>query len=432
MTEAPHLQHDLAEFERRLGRLRQAALGPDGAPSAARAALETDEEELRGLVEQSRWWPARSPGGPEQGHEALPVAVVVTDGEGMITSANGHALDLLGLRAGIAVGKPLPDCVALHSRPLMRTVLRALGADGSHQVVRLQLTPRDGEPREATVAVSAADSSSGTILRWVLVPDAGQPGREGVAGDRVVVRPDDLDVLAVGAAFAELARVPEDGQEPGRTPYERIADLASAAVPGAAHVSVAGWNDRGEPAALSATSAWSVELNAAQARLDEGPAVDALRLGAALSAVEADAARLWPRWVTAVDPCPRAVLALPLTDGKEVVGTIAVYSHPDEAADPAAHLTALAPKLGTYAAAAGAAVGVARRLQESRRHVRQLREALESRPVIDQAKGIIMVQRGCSADEAFAALVEVSQRRNVRVRLVAQQLVDSVTARRRH
>ncbi|MEU4245871.1 ANTAR domain-containing protein [Amycolatopsis sp. NPDC026612] len=57
----------------------------------------------------------------------------------------------------------------------------------------------------------------------------------------------------------------------------------------------------------------------------------------------------------------------------------------------------------------------------------QLREALRTRPVIDQAKGILMAQHRCSADEAFDMLRQRSQVTNTKLREVAQALVDDVT-----
>lgn len=49
--------------------------------------------------------------------------------------------------------------------------------------------------------------------------------------------------------------------------------------------------------------------------------------------------------------------------------------------------------------------------------------ALTSRAVIDQAKGIIMATRACSAPEAFEILVSMSSRQNRKLRDVAAQLV---------
>lgn len=53
----------------------------------------------------------------------------------------------------------------------------------------------------------------------------------------------------------------------------------------------------------------------------------------------------------------------------------------------------------------------------------QLEQALESRSVIDQAKGVLAVAGGYDPDEAFDALRAVSQRRNVRVKVVADEVV---------
>jgi len=53
----------------------------------------------------------------------------------------------------------------------------------------------------------------------------------------------------------------------------------------------------------------------------------------------------------------------------------------------------------------------------------QLREALSSQPVIEQAKGMVMLLRGCTAAQAFGVLVTVSQRTNVKLRAVAAVVV---------
>ncbi|MEA2505877.1 MAG: hypothetical protein QOH48_495 [Actinomycetota bacterium] len=54
--------------------------------------------------------------------------------------------------------------------------------------------------------------------------------------------------------------------------------------------------------------------------------------------------------------------------------------------------------------------------------------AVENRDLIGQAKGILMEREGCSADEAFRMLVEASQRANIKVVNIADEIVRS-TAR---
>jgi two-component system, response regulator / RNA-binding antiterminator len=53
----------------------------------------------------------------------------------------------------------------------------------------------------------------------------------------------------------------------------------------------------------------------------------------------------------------------------------------------------------------------------------RMRAKLDTMPVIEQAKGIIMAQSDCSQDEAFELLRRASQRTNVPVRELAAQIV---------
>lgn len=64
-----------------------------------------------------------------------------------------------------------------------------------------------------------------------------------------------------------------------------------------------------------------------------------------------------------------------------------------------------------------------RALSDSVREVEQLRRALTSRATIDQAKGILMARRRIDADEAFRALVVMSNQTNVPLADVAKALV---------
>lgn len=54
---------------------------------------------------------------------------------------------------------------------------------------------------------------------------------------------------------------------------------------------------------------------------------------------------------------------------------------------------------------------------------------LESLPVIEQAKGVLMAQSGCTPEEAFQMLRRASQRTNVRVRDLAAEIVEGAAKR---
>jgi PAS domain S-box-containing protein len=58
-----------------------------------------------------------------------------------------------------------------------------------------------------------------------------------------------------------------------------------------------------------------------------------------------------------------------------------------------------------------------------------IRAAAASRGTIEQAKGVVMAVHGGAPDDAFAVLREAGSRRETRLRVVAEQLVDAVAAR---
>ena len=55
-------------------------------------------------------------------------------------------------------------------------------------------------------------------------------------------------------------------------------------------------------------------------------------------------------------------------------------------------------------------------------------EAMQSRAVIEQAKGMLMAEQHITADQAFAQIVELSQDANVKVRDIALEIVQKRSA----
>jgi AmiR/NasT family two-component response regulator len=60
---------------------------------------------------------------------------------------------------------------------------------------------------------------------------------------------------------------------------------------------------------------------------------------------------------------------------------------------------------------------------------RQLGRAMESRAVIDQARGMVMALAPCSSEKAWDLLVGVSQHCNIKLRDVAAALVATTKGR---
>ncbi|TQL22649.1 ANTAR domain-containing response regulator [Streptomyces sp. SLBN-134] len=68
------------------------------------------------------------------------------------------------------------------------------------------------------------------------------------------------------------------------------------------------------------------------------------------------------------------------------------------------------------------------RLHLLREEVEQLRQAIATRPVIDQARGVLMATYGCTSDEAWHILREASQLSNTKLHAVAEALTVSAQA----
>jgi anti-anti-sigma factor len=68
--------------------------------------------------------------------------------------------------------------------------------------------------------------------------------------------------------------------------------------------------------------------------------------------------------------------------------------------------------------------------EDLRTEVGQLRRAMETRPVIDMARGLLMASFALTPEEAWGVLVEVSQHTNTKLRHLAQILLDTVTGSR--
>ena len=58
----------------------------------------------------------------------------------------------------------------------------------------------------------------------------------------------------------------------------------------------------------------------------------------------------------------------------------------------------------------------------------RLQARLDTMPVIEQAKGILMAQYRCRPEEAFDLLRRASQRANVKVNVLAAQIVEQIAS----
>jgi hypothetical protein len=114
----------------------------------------------------------------------------------------------------------------------------------------------------------------------------------------------------------------------------------------------------------------------------------------------------------------RCVLSVAVPDVRGVRASLTAYGA-DECFGPEHRLL-----VSGFAAHAASAVCNAASLAAAVELADQLRSAMESRATIEQAKGMIMGRRGCTADEAFDELRAASTRSNRKLRDIARSLVD--------
>ncbi|MGY1779910.1 ANTAR domain-containing protein [Geodermatophilus sp. SYSU D01036] len=221
-------------------------------------------------------------------------------------------------------------------------------------------------------------------------------------------------------ALLELSRVGLDPSSLTAT-LTRVAQLAVASLAGTAQASVTLVRSAGA-VTVGVTGPAAAELDERQYDAGFGPCTDAAVSGSTVTipdtATEAgyrDFAALARRHGVT------GVLSVGMPIDHRVVGSLNLYRTDGGTFDDAALETAR-----TFARfAAGAVVHAATRAgaEELSRH---LRRAMQSRAVIEQAKGVLMGRHGCTGDEAFAMLASQSQRRNRKLREVAAELVAAV------
>jgi hypothetical protein len=198
-------------------------------------------------------------------------------------------------------------------------------------------------------------------------------------------------------------------------------------LPGTDAASVMILNAEGRFRTPAQSGALALRLDEAQLNAGEGPCLDATRTGG-LGIARCDdlaAGSPWPVFgAAAVRAGVRSVLSVGLfPDGDPPrLGALTFYARrPLVLADADLDLaTVLAAHLAT-------ALVALHRVEESREDVVNLRQALLSRDVIGQAKGILMAQRRISAEEAFEALSSASQRLNAKLRDIADRVVSLAT-----
>jgi GAF domain-containing protein len=234
-----------------------------------------------------------------------------------------------------------------------------------------------------------------------------------VTGTHVANYPDHLS-----EGIAELSRLLVNEEALDDT-LQRVADLACRNIGGADVAGVTLLRD-GKPTTTVYTDPTSPRIDSAQYETGNGPCLDAFRKQRVFRIESTAEDEHWPAFSqAAAEHGIRSTISLPLGVRGNGIGALNLYSRKPAAFSEDSEQVGL-----QFAQQASVALANAQLYDSAYRMTQQLQEALTSRAVIDQAKGMLMAQHGIGADEAFDVLRTTSQRENRKLRDLAKEMVD--------
>jgi GAF domain-containing protein len=222
-----------------------------------------------------------------------------------------------------------------------------------------------------------------------------------------------------GWALTELSRI-SLGDQPLSATLTRVAELARESIPGTTAASVT-LVERGSPRSVGLTGPLAAALDERQYETGFGPCLEAAVTGAPVvieDTADEDVYRDFAALARRLGVTSVLSVGLPLDH--RVVGSLNIYRTDGRLDERATELAR------DFARNAATVVDNAAEYAGATDLVGHLRIALQSRAVIEQAKGVLMERHRCSADEAFHRLAIQSQREGRKLRQVAAELVATV------
>jgi GAF domain-containing protein len=201
---------------------------------------------------------------------------------------------------------------------------------------------------------------------------------------------------------------------------QTVAELARSAMEGDTEASVT-LIVKDRPTTVASTGQLALDLDETQYERDQGPCLHAARSGELIEIADTRTDTRWPEYTSrAAEQGNLSSLSVPLQidEFEQVSGALNIYAKESGAFDEGSRSVAQA--FGPYAAVAA---GNLYAYQNARDMADNLQAALESRAVIDQAKGVLMERYKLSAEQAFQVLAQASMNANRKVRDIADHLV---------
>jgi GAF domain-containing protein len=201
---------------------------------------------------------------------------------------------------------------------------------------------------------------------------------------------------------------------------QTVAEQVKAVLPGDLEASVT-LLVKDAPTTVACTGQLALDLDEVQYERGYGPCLHAARAGEVTEIVDTRAGGRWPDYARrAAEHGNLSSLSIPLLidQDDEVSGALNLYARKPSAFDEDTRAAALA--FGPYAAVAA---GNVRAYQSARTRADDLEAAMQSRAVIEQAKGVLIERYKIVPDHAFRLLALASMNANRKLRDVADDLV---------
>lgn len=224
-------------------------------------------------------------------------------------------------------------------------------------------------------------------------------------------------------AFAELGRI-KLAETDLEGVLRQVASLAQRTIEGVNEASVT--LVRGRNAHTAAfTGELARTLDERQYEQGSGPCLDAAAAAAVVSVPDLTGEHRWPHYIpAALEAGVGSSLSVGLPIHENVTGALNLYATKPGTLDEDAVVLAQ-----TFSGYAAVALANAHLYDATATLAQHMQAAMEHRAVIEQAKGIVMAQLHCTADEAFATLSKMSQDANRKLHDIATTLVSKTEHR---
>ena len=208
-----------------------------------------------------------------------------------------------------------------------------------------------------------------------------------------------------------------DSEDAFERTLHTIVDLSVSTLPGCDSSGIT-LRVKGSDRTAAASDHYTLEIDKIQYESGEGPCLTALASGEVQRISSVSEEDRWPDFAKrAGRDGLKSSASFPLRVNG-TAGALNLYAKAEHAFDNGtSEIAEVFAKQATIALENAAIYSAARKLGD------QLNEALKSRDMIGQAKGILMEREGVSDEEAFEMLKTISQNSNVKLRDIAHRLI---------